>query len=345
MEYVRATAWLSRRSRVSVVVGILVLAGAALATGVALAYPDDLVLWVSAGAGIILGTALVSGWSCAPSLWLSARRNRRIYEQPTDVAADARGIRLTNGSFVSAAPWSMFHRLRENDAYFFLDNGVGAAVLVPKRAFGPVDGVRFRALAAAGVGHVIAPDVATGDVPPKTDETGAGPVGDGAGVVVRGSFTMTVGEYGRATAWLVRRAPSSWVFGLGLVAFGILQFLAWGASEDPITATIAVGTVGLGLVLATGLISYPILWLAGRRRRELFTQPTTVVATAAGIRVTSPLYDNVLAWDTFERIRASREHLYLEAGGGQTIWLPLRAFEARDLRRLEELAVASRSPR
>ena len=170
----------------AVVVGLLVLAGAAMATGVALAYPDDLVLWISAGAGIILGVALVSGWSCAPSLWLAARRNRRFYEWPTEIEADGRGVRMTNGAFVSAAPWSMFKRLRENDAYFFLDNGVGAAILVPKRAFDSVDAVRFRALAAAGVGHASAPDAAMGDIIPMTGGAVGEPDGDAAGAVVRG---------------------------------------------------------------------------------------------------------------------------------------------------------------
>jgi hypothetical protein len=79
VEYVRATAWLGRRSRVSIVVGLVVLAGAAMATGVALAYPDDLVLWVSAGAGIVLGVALVSGWRLAATggSTNSRRRSRR----------------------------------------------------------------------------------------------------------------------------------------------------------------------------------------------------------------------------------------------------------------------------
>ncbi len=168
-----------------------------------------------------------------------------------------------------------------------------------------------------------------------------GPEADGA--VVHGSFTMTIGEYGRASAWLMRRAASSWVVGLGLVTFGIVQVVAWGAAQDPITAAVAVGTVGMGVALATGLVARPILWLAGRRRRDLFTQPTTIVATAAGIRIASPLYDNVLAWDSFERIRASREHLYLEAGGGQTVVVPLRAFEPPDLDSLLELAATARA--
>jgi hypothetical protein len=372
VEYVRATAWLSRRSRVSVGVGLLVLAGAALATGVALADPDDPVLWVSAGAGIVLGAALISGWSCAPGLWLAARRNRRIYEHPTDVVADARGLTMTNGAFVTATPWRLFSSVRENDAYYFLDNGVGGALLVPKRSFAPVDAVRFAALAAAGIAAATPPgsplESAAREMPharempavetpharetPAAPETAGGP-GGGAAVdpaaaperdeaVVHGSFTMTVGEYARASAWLMRRAPSSWLVGFCLVAFGAIELVAWGAAEHPITAAVAVGTVGLGVVLATGLVAGPILWLAGRRRRDLFTQPTTIVATAAGVRITSSLYDNVIAWDALERVRASREHLYLEAGGGQTVVVPLRAFESRDLQHLLGFAAAGR---
>ena len=202
---------------------------------------------------------------------------------------------MTNGAFVTTAPWPMFRRVRENDAYFFLDNGVGAAILVPKRAFDPVGVVRFGALARAGVAAGTGsrtPDGAGARTPLETAGTlvagdaarpVTGPEPDGA--VVHGSFTMTIGEYGRASAWLMRRAASSWVVGLGLVAFGIVQVVAWGAAQDPITAAVAVGTVGMGLALATGLVARPILWLAGRRRRDLFTQPTTIVATAAGIRI------------------------------------------------------------
>jgi hypothetical protein len=353
VEYVRATAWLGRRSRVSIVVGLVVLAGAAMATGVALAYPDDLVLWVSAGAGIVLGVALVSGWSCAPGLWLAARRNRRIYEQPTEIEADTAGVTMKNGVFVTTARWTIIRRLRENDAYFFLDNGVGAAILVPKRAFDPVGAVRFGTLARAGVAARTAPRppdgagtvalLETADRPVAREAAHPPPGSGPDGAVVRGSFTMTVGEYGRASAWLMRRAASSWIVGLGLVGLGVFQVVAWGAADSPITAAIAVGTVGTGIALATGLVARPILWLAGRRRRDLFTQPTTIVATAAGIRMTSPLYDNVLAWDSFERIRASREHLYLEAGGGQSVVVPLRAFEPPDLRRILELAATARA--
>ena len=348
-EYIRASAWLGRRSRVNVALGLFFLAAAGLGAAFLLAEPGDAGTILLVVVGILFGVSLLSGWYCAPFLWLSARRNRRIYEQPTEVDVDSDGMTMRNGVFSSSARWVMLRRLRENDAYFFFDNGVGAALLLPKRAFDPAGVAMVRRLATARLGEnadvAAAPPLAgipsarlAEDAAPGADAATSGAI-DGA---VRGSFTMTLREFADATAWLSRRSLGSLIGGCGLILLGVYQLATSLADPFWISSLIALGTLALGTAFLFGLWAYPVMWLAGRKRRDLFTQPTQVLANSAGIRMSAPAYDNALGWGTFQRVRESRSHLYLEFGGGQTAIIPVRAFTPADLARLRALVATAR---
>jgi ADP-ribose pyrophosphatase len=146
-EYIGAIALLTRHSRGSQVLGLVLIALGIIPLVVGV---SDVLAWLPP---IALGLSFVTGLFSVPFAWFAVRRRRDLIEQPILLVADSSGIGQTTPFGRSHLAWQMFSRVREIGGWFFLDTGTGASQLVPKRGFAPEELATFRKLIAeAGFG-------------------------------------------------------------------------------------------------------------------------------------------------------------------------------------------------
>ena len=146
-EYIGAIALLTRHSRGTQVLGLVMIALGIvpLVLGV-----TDVLAWLPP---IALGLSFLSGLFTVPFAWFAVRRRRDLVEQSIQMVADASGISQTTPFGQGHLAWPIFARVREIGSWFFLDTGTGASQLIPKRALSPEDLAIFRKLIAdAGFG-------------------------------------------------------------------------------------------------------------------------------------------------------------------------------------------------
>ena len=146
-EYIGAIALLTRSSRGTQVLGLVMIALGIVPVVIGV---TDVLAWLPP---IVLGLSFLSGLFTVPFAWFAVRRRRDLVEQPIQMVADGSGISQTTPFGRGHLAWPIFARVREIGKWFFLDTGTGVSQLIPKRALTPEELAIFRKLIAdAGFG-------------------------------------------------------------------------------------------------------------------------------------------------------------------------------------------------
>jgi ADP-ribose pyrophosphatase len=140
-QWLRATAALGRRSRSSLVFGVVALLGA---FGYAFLLDGPLLALLLT----IAGVALITGWFSAPFIWFYARRRPDLFDAPIRFRADRRGIEVVAPFGSGRNDWPVFRQIRRSGGFLFFGSGAGAEVYVPLSAFDD-DDLRVLELLAA----------------------------------------------------------------------------------------------------------------------------------------------------------------------------------------------------
>jgi ADP-ribose pyrophosphatase len=146
------------------------------------------------------------------------------------------------------------------------------------------------------------------------------------------NYQLRLREYIGAIALLTRHSRGTQVFGLVMIALGIVPLV--------LGVTDVLGwlpPVVLGLSFLTGLFTVPFAWFAVRRRRDLVEQPIKLVADATGISQTTPFAQGHLAWPTFARVREIGNWFFLDTGTGASQIIPKRVLSPEELATFRKL--------
>jgi 8-oxo-dGTP pyrophosphatase MutT (NUDIX family) len=142
---------------------------------------------------------------------------------------------------------------------------------------------------------------------------------------------ITAGDMLRAMMILSRRSTGTLALGTILIGLGALN--ATLLSD----LVIGIPAILLGLTFVSGLYCLPFIWYQLRKRRDLLSAPTTMVADRHGVTYTSATYDSKATWDMFKRVRELSGFVFLDTGMGANYFIPIRAFAAGDLERFRKL--------
>jgi YcxB-like protein len=135
---------------------------------------------------------------------------------------------------------------------------------------------------------------------------------------IRTNYELTIGDLLRAAVIESLTSRVSSAVAGSLVFMGIILIVY----DDPL----GWFSVGLGLVVITGLYNAPFTWWAARRRADLVVGHRELVADASGIRITAPTSKVELIWDAFRSVRVRRDGLVLHHGTGLMLFIPTRSF-------------------
>jgi ADP-ribose pyrophosphatase len=185
-----------------------------------------------------------------------------------------------------------------------------------------VDHERHTLAAAAGVREWSAASERAGGVPEP-----------GSGRLAVARTRITFGDRVRATSALARMSRGTIAFGL-LVLVGALILLT-----QPEQVPLAIIEIALGIALLSGLYCVPIVWWAARRRPDLFNAELVFEADGVGIRMAGAYVTGSYLWATFRRVREREGFFFLDMLTGMNVFLPVKAFDAENLRSFRALLI------
>ena len=161
----------------------------------------------------------------------------------------------------------------------------------------------------------------------------------GSGRLAVATFSISFRQRIIATSALTRMSVASRVFGLVVVASGLLLI------GDPNQWPLALFNITLGAALLAGLWCVPFIWWASRRRPDLMNATMTIEADDVGLRIHASYGAGSYRWGMFRRVRERGGFLFLDMMTGMNVLIPVAAFDEPNLatfRRL--LADAGYSP-
>jgi hypothetical protein len=147
---------------------------------------------------------------------------------------------------------------------------------------------------------------------------------------IEADYELTVGDLLRASVIESLGSPVSSAVAGSLVFMGIILIV----NDDPL----GWYSVGLGLVVITGLFNAPFTWWAARRRGDLVVGHRELVADASGIRIAARTSKVELTWDAFRSVRVHRDGLVLHHGTGLMLFIPTRSFTPAAIEAFRALA-------
>lgn len=151
-----------------------------------------------------------------------------------------------------------------------------------------------------------------------------------SGESVSVTFRLTIGEYARATAALIRASLGARVVGMAFVVLMIVGIVLSPPIQDvgALLSLIVIPGV-IGFAFLTGYLALPICWLAMRRRRDFVESPITFTADDAGLEYSTALYDSHVRWQFVRRVRDVGQYLFFDNVVGASLFVPKRAFDTQ----------------
>lgn len=142
-EVVGATVAMARRSRWMTILGLGVAAISIIPV-----LNGDLASWF----GLLFGLSMATGLFVAPFAWYQARKRPDLVGAEVTVTADATGLTFESVMGAGKNGWATYRKVQDTGDVFVLDTQMGAAQVVPKRAFSATDLATFyRILDVAGL--------------------------------------------------------------------------------------------------------------------------------------------------------------------------------------------------
>ena len=147
------------------------------------------------------------------------------------------------------------------------------------------------------------------------------------------TYVVSAAEQVRGTRAVVRRRPARWFTYAALLLLPLMDAgMKWRMhgqwKADRFTPVLAGS-----MVLAVAAI-YLEPWFRVRRLRSRFPQmdgPSTLLLDESGVSITSALGSGRVVWALVEKVRASREFLFIHLGGTNAYLVPTRALSAEQL--------------
>ena len=155
----------------------------------------------------------------------------------------------------------------------------------------------------------------------------------GSGRLAVATFSISLRQRIIATSALTRMSLASRVFGIVVVASGLLII------GDPGQWPLAIFNMLLGAALLTGLWCAPFIWWASRRRPDLMNAAMTIEADVAGLRIQAAYAAGSYRWDAFRRVRERGGFLFLDMMTGMNLLIPVAAFDEPNLATFRRLLV------
>ncbi len=149
--------------------------------------------------------------------------------------------------------------------------------------------------------------------------------GPGSGRLAVATFSISLRQRILASAALMRMSVASRVFGLVVVASGLL--LVGDSSQWPP----AFFNITFGAALLTGLWCAPFIWWASRRRPDLLNATMLIEADDLGLRIQASYGAGSYRWDMFRRVRERGGFLFLDMMTGMNVLIPVADFDEANL--------------